>query len=74
MAELFWTDMDQRIFNVAIEGQARLTNYDIVASTGDRFMAETYEFNESVVDGFVSIHFTAVKDNAQVSGIEIYAA
>lgn len=74
MAELFWENPDERIFDVTVEGEAWLTNFDIVAETGGRRIAGKYEFVASVLDGVISIEFTAVKDNAQVSGIEVTAA
>jgi Malectin domain len=74
MAELFWDMPGNRIFNVSIEGQPKLVNYDIVASTGGSFVADAFMYVEMITDGFVSIRFTSVVDNAQISGIEVIAA
>jgi Malectin domain len=74
MAELFWSEPGQRVFNVELEGMVKLSNYDIVASTGGKFTAEIRTFREFIDDGFVSIQFTKVVDNAQVSGITVIAA
>jgi Malectin domain len=74
MAELFWTAAGQRIFNITVEGVIRLAPYDIVADTGGRFRAKSYEYTEFIDDGDVSLRFIAMVDNAQVSGIEVFAA
>ena len=62
-----------RVFNVNIEnGQGQLTNYDIFVAAGGKATAviETFD-NIEVTDGNISIAFSAVKDNAKISGIEI---
>lgn len=69
-AELFWSQPSQRIFNVAIEGAPVLTNFDIIASVG-KFTALQRDFQTTVNDGILNINFTAVKDNAKITGIEI---
>jgi predicted esterase len=68
--ELFWNQPGQRIFNVTIEGMPVLTNFDIL-STVPKFAALQRDFQTTVNDGILNINFTAVKDNAKITGIEI---
>lgn len=74
MAELFWTNEGQRVFNVEIEEVVRLSNYDIIQSTGGRFRAEVLDFTVFVSDGTLSIGFFSLVGNAVISGIEVFAA
>jgi hypothetical protein len=74
MAELYWTEPGERIFDVMLEGTVRLANYDIVADVGGRFVAQSYEYTETITDGDVTLEFMAVTNMAQVSGIEVIAA
>ena len=74
-AEFYWTAPGQRVFNVAINGTAVLTNFDIVAAAGP---------NTALVEGFnatangsgqIVISFTVgTADQPKVSGIEILPA
>jgi beta-galactosidase len=70
--EGFWTQTGQRLFNVSINGTQVLTNFDIIAASGGPLKAVVESFpavaNSS---GQIVIQFVPVKDNAEVSGIEI---
>ncbi len=76
-AEIFGTAVGSRIFDVAIEDQAVLTDYDIfaeaAAGTGaaGQNVAIVESFDVSVDDGNLDIDFTTVFDNAKISAIEI---
>jgi hypothetical protein len=72
-AEIFWENAGERIFSVDVEnGQGKLNNYDIVAVAGGALKAVSETFRKvNVNDGFFTIVFTAVVDNAKVSAIEI---
>ncbi len=59
----------QRQFNVNIDGNPVLTNYDIVADVGDQ-TGTMKQFNV-VSDGQVNIDFSHVVENPLVNGIEI---
>jgi hypothetical protein len=60
-----------RIFNVSLEGQLLLSNFDIYAQNGAG-KAVVKTFNAvSVADGTLNILFTSVVNNAIVSAIEI---
>jgi hypothetical protein len=71
-AETYWTAAGQRTFNVTINGQTVLTNFDILASAGAANKAVAEQFT-STADGTgkITIQFTTVKDNAQINGVEI---
>ena len=70
-AEIFWQSSGQRVFNVSINGQAVLTNFDIIAQAGGPNIALDRTFSVSSVNGLISIAFSTVVDNAKVSAIEI---
>lgn len=78
-AEIFFgVDEDQldkgagsRVFDVVIEGETVLSNFDILAET-DPATALVKDFdNITVSDGFVSIYFNGVVQSPKVNGIEI---
>ena len=73
-AEIYWTAAGQRVFNVSINGSQVLSNFDIFGTAGGKDIAVVKQFitlaNSS---GKIIIHFTTVKDNAKISGIEILA-
>src|SRR6185437_7720390 len=59
-------------FNVSINGQQVLTNFDIYAAAGAANKAIDEQFTMTAASsGTITIQFTAVKDNAKVDGIEI---
>ncbi|HVU71150.1 MAG TPA: malectin domain-containing carbohydrate-binding protein [Ktedonobacteraceae bacterium] len=71
-AETYWTATGQRTFNVSINGQQVLSNFDIVAAAGGANKAVVQQFTATAdSSGKITIQFTTVKDNAQVNGIEI---
>ena len=73
-AEIYWTGSGQRIFNVAINGQQVLSNFDIYATAGGANKALVKQFTATAdTNGQVAIQFSTVVDNAKVSGIEILA-
>ncbi|WP_187264808.1 malectin domain-containing carbohydrate-binding protein, partial [Pontibacter beigongshangensis] len=62
-----------RVFNVDIEGQRVLSNYDIYAQDGaGKATVKTFE-NFYVNDGLLTITFTSVNNNAIISAIEVMA-
>ncbi len=71
-AETYWTQTGQRVFNVAINGQEVLTNFDIIAAAGaaDKAVDELFTATADS-SGTITIQFTSVVDNAQVNGVEI---
>jgi hypothetical protein len=74
-AETFWTTKGSRIFNVTINGQQVLTNFDIIGTAGTAQKAVVEQFTAAADStGKLTIQFVTVKDNAQVNGIEILSA
>ena len=72
-AEIYWTSVGQRQFNVAINGTTVLTNFDIVAAAGGALKAIDKTFPVTVTNGTVTIQFTpGAADWPKVSAIEIH--
>lgn len=60
-----------REFNVTINGQAALTNFDVYANAGaNKALVETFTTTASSA-GVISLQFTSVVQNAEVNGIEV---
>jgi hypothetical protein len=72
-AEIYWTHADQRVFNVTINGQPALSNFDIVRMAGPN-AAIDWTFVVSNTGGQITIQFTGVVNNAKVSAIQIRSA
>lgn len=70
-AEIFMTSPGQRVFNVAINGNTVLQNFDIIAQAGAAFTALDKSFSVPVNSGTITIQFTSVANYAKVSAIEI---
>ena len=71
-AEIYWTTVGQRIFNVSINGTQVLTNFDIVAAAGAPLTAIDETFPVTVTNGTVTIQFIPGSvDQPKVSAIEI---
>jgi uncharacterized repeat protein (TIGR02543 family) len=73
-AELYQTATGKRVFNVAINGTAVLSNFDIYAVAGANYKAVLREFTTTAnTSGQIVVALTTVTDNATISGIEIIA-
>jgi glycosidase len=67
-----WTNAPNgRVFNVFIESQQVLTNFDIYAAAGGKSIPVTRVFTNSVADAQLQIDFVSVIDNARASGIQV---
>jgi hypothetical protein len=74
-AETYWTSSGQRTFNVAVNGQQVLTNFDIYAAAGGANKAIVEQFTATAnSSGQITVQFTSVKDNAKLSGLEVLPA
>jgi serine/threonine protein kinase len=74
-AEVYWTQQGQRIFNVTLNGQVVLSNFDIIAAAGAANKAVVKQFVvQADSTGAITIQFKTVKDNAQINAIEVLAA
>jgi hypothetical protein len=69
-AELYWTTAGQRVFNVSINNQQVLTNFDILANV-PRNTALDRTYQTSVTNGSMTITFTTLVDNAKIAAIEV---
>ncbi|MGB8323787.1 MAG: malectin domain-containing carbohydrate-binding protein, partial [Candidatus Acidiferrum sp.] len=71
-AEIYWTKVGQRIFNVAINGTPVLTNFDIIAAVGAANTAFDKTFTTSTTNGTITIQFTTgTADLPKISAIEV---
>jgi glycosidase len=70
-AETYWSGPKDREFNVFIQGQQVLTNYDIYAATGGMNIPITLLFTNNVTNSQLQILFISVIDNARVSGVQV---
>lgn len=71
-AENYWSAPNSRLFNVTLNGNQVLTNYDIFLAAGAQYKARVETFSTVAnSSGQIVIQFTTVKDNAQVNGIEV---
>ena len=73
-AELYWNVPGKRIFNVSLEGQPALTNYDIVADAGAMNRAVVQTFENVEVTGGLQIQGVGLVGVAQFNGIEVISA
>jgi glutamine amidotransferase PdxT len=71
-AETYFTRSGQRVFNVAINGQPVLANFDIVAQAGAANRAVDKAITVPVTNGAITIQLTGVVDDPQINAIEIY--
>jgi alpha-glucosidase (family GH31 glycosyl hydrolase) len=70
-AETYWSGTGQRVFNVVIQGQQVLTNFDIFAAAGGQNIPITRTFTSVVANTQLEIDFLPVVDNARASGIQV---
>jgi N-acetylneuraminic acid mutarotase len=72
-AELYWQQAGLRAFDVDIEGQSFLNDFDIFSQVGAK-TALTKSTQVLVTDGILNINFDAVVENPTVGAIEILKA
>ncbi len=75
-AETYFKNPGQRIFNVLINGQQVLTNFDIIASVGapDKALVQTFTTTADG-SGMITIDYrNGAQNNAKSSGIEVFPA
>jgi hypothetical protein len=72
-AEIYWSSVGQRVFNVKINGAQVLTNFDIIAAAGGKNRAVVRQFTATAdSNGNIVLEFDSVVNYAKVSGIEIF--
>jgi glycosidase len=70
-AETYWSSVSQRVFNVFIQGNQVLTNFDILQAAGGKNLPLTRVFTNSVTNSQLQVLFTPIVDNARLSGIQV---
>lgn len=71
--ENVYTQSGKRLFNVVINGQQVLTNFDIFGAAGAQFQAVDVPIPVTVTTGQISIQFIPLVNVAGIFGIEIVA-
>jgi glucose/arabinose dehydrogenase len=69
-AEMFWNAAGKRVFDVTIQGQTVLQDFDIWALAG-QYAAVQRTFVVAVTDGILDIEANAAVDNAQFAAIQV---
>jgi Malectin domain/Bacterial TSP3 repeat len=69
-AEIYFTSVGQRVFNVSIEGKTVISKLDLVAKVGPK-AAYDVTVPVTVSDGMLNIGFQSVINNAKVSAIKV---
>jgi len=73
-AEIYWSSVGQRVFDVAINGTPVLQRFDIIAAAGAPNTAIVREFTATADNnGQITIVYTTDTDRAKSSGIEVIA-
>jgi hypothetical protein len=70
-AEIWFKNPGQRVFDVTINGQKVLANFDIVAQAGGPDRAVDKAFRVNVTDGGIAIEMNSTVDEPQINAIEI---
>ena len=70
-AEVFFNQAGQRVFDVSLEGQTVLDDFDIFNEAGGQNIAVDRTFTVDVNDNSLNLDFLASLDKAKVSAIEI---
>jgi hypothetical protein len=75
-AEIYWTGPGQRQFNVDINGQRVLTNFDVFSAAGgaNKAVVETFLAQSDAQGNIVIQYLTGSVDLPKSSGIEVLAA
>ncbi|SFK75726.1 Abnormal spindle-like microcephaly-assoc'd, ASPM-SPD-2-Hydin [Halogranum rubrum] len=72
-AEIFATSNGAREFDVSVEGQQVLNDYDIHADVGHD-VGTMKSYTVTPTDGTLDVEFTTVVDNAKISAIEVVSS
>jgi len=70
-AETYWSATNQRVFNVFLQGQEVLTNFDIYKAAGGQNIPISRVFTCTVSATQLNMSFTPNIDNARASGIQV---
>ena len=70
-AEIYASAKNARLFDVSVNSQLFLDNYDVFAAAGGKNIAVDTSTIVTVDDGYIYIELNASKDNAAIKGIVI---
>ncbi len=70
-AETYWSSTNARVFNVFLQGQQVLTNFDIFKAAGGQNIPVTRVFTCVVAAAQLEMDFIPNIDNARASGIQV---
>jgi hypothetical protein len=70
-SENFFSNAGARVFNVVINNQPVLTNFDIFAQAGGAYQALDESFSIPVSNGLITIQFSGVVQNGKIDAIQI---
>lgn len=70
-AEIYFDAPGQRTFDVLIEGQKVLVNYDVFQKSGGKNIAIVEAMRATVSDGELTIKFVSIINNAKIAAIEV---
>lgn len=71
LAEIYFGTANSRLFDVNVEGQLFLENFDIYAAAGGKDIAIDTSLIVPATNNFIQIEITASHDNAAIKGIII---
>jgi len=71
LAEIYFGTANSRLFDVAVEGELFLDNFDIYAQAGGKNIAIDSSMIITTTRNFIHIEITASRDNAAIKGIVI---
>ncbi len=70
-AEIYATEIDFRLFDVFVEGQLFLDDYDMFKEAGGQNIAVDTSIVVLINDGSINIELNGTKDNAAIKGIVV---
>ena len=74
-AELYFTDAEKdaekRVFDVVLEGETVLNDFDLVKEVG-AFTATEYSFERVITDGSIDVEIISKSDYGKINGLEVF--
>lgn|GEM_PF-4760078 len=61
----------ERVFNQTVEGAPTLTNFDIVAASGDKLKAIARASTVTVVDGVLNVDYVGIKNSPALAALAV---
>jgi GH35 family endo-1,4-beta-xylanase len=68
-AEIYHDRANSRLFDVEVEGNLFLNNYDMYAENGGKNIAKDTSITLTATDNYINVELTASRDNAAIKGI-----